>query len=235
MGVGKRCGSSRKGKPGLLQAAVGNGGANLKGPMSANGRQAHLTLLVHTSIDEAVDSTFGRGTRYRLAGPISAAVVDNRSRVLDHESLEIADQDGQTLELMVDVLKPNVLFQMVEHVLHGLRRFIDIAVPEKMAQPWHINGNVPKVDVQIAAMPEAFPCLFDVPKPHRQMEPVKDVGYRLPCCGEHNTLQLNIPVAEDSNVPARHPSLSPQRRTNRAMLASGDTWRGRELTGRPSR
>lgn len=132
---------------------------------------------------------------------------------------------------MIDVLKPNVLFQLVEHVVHSLCRFIDIAVPEKMPQPRDMNGNVPKVDVQIADMPEALPCLFDVPKPHRQMEPVKDVGYRLPCCGEHNTLQPNASVAEDSNVPARHPSLSPQRRTNRVMLASGDIRRGRELTG----
>jgi|GEM_PF-2963764 len=136
---------------------------------------------------------------------------------------------------MVDVLKPNVLLQLVAHVLHGSRRFINITVPEKMPQPRHINGNVPKVNVQIANMPEAFACLFDVPKPHGQMEPVKDVGYRLPRCGEHNTLQPNVSVAEDSNVPARHPSLSPQRRTNRVVLAGGYIRRRRELTGRPSR
>lgn len=61
-GSGKKLG----GKLGLFEPAVGNGGANLKDPMSTNGRPAHLTLLVHTSIDEAVGGTFGRGTRYRL-------------------------------------------------------------------------------------------------------------------------------------------------------------------------
>jgi len=65
-GAGKSWGASREGKLGLFEPAVGNGGANLKDPMSTNGRPAHLTLLVHTSIDEAVGGTFGRGTRYRL-------------------------------------------------------------------------------------------------------------------------------------------------------------------------
>ena len=66
MGAGKRWGSSREGKLGLFEPVVGNGGANLKGLVSAIGRPAHLTLLVHTSIDEAVSGTFGRRTRYRL-------------------------------------------------------------------------------------------------------------------------------------------------------------------------
>ena len=66
MGAGKRWGSSREGKLGLFEPAVGNSGADLKDPVSTNGRPAHLTLLVHTSIDEAVSSTFGGRTRYRL-------------------------------------------------------------------------------------------------------------------------------------------------------------------------
>lgn len=58
-------------------------------------------------------------------------------------------------------------------------------------------------------MTETFPCLFDVPKPHRPMEPVKTMRYGLPCRAEHNILQSNISVAEDSGVSAREPALRP--------------------------
>src|SRR5690606_30695026 len=133
-----------------------------------------------------------RRTRYRLTGPISVAVVDDRRRVLHQVGLEIADQYVQTLELVAGVSKPRVLLELVEHVLHGSRRLPDIAAPKEMPKPRHINGDVSKVDVQIADVPEAFPCLFDVPEPYRQMEPVKDVRHRLPCRAEHNALQPDV-------------------------------------------
>ena len=117
------------------------------------------------------------------------AVVDNRRCVLGQVGLEIADQYGQSLELLVGVSKCGVLLQLVEHILHGSRRLPDVAAPKQMAKPRHINRNISKVDGQISNMPEALPGLFDVPEPHRQMEPVKNMRHGLPCCTEHDALQ----------------------------------------------
>ncbi|OYR24113.1 hypothetical protein CEV33_4666 [Brucella grignonensis] len=46
----------------MFEPAVGNCGADLKDPVSADRRPAHLALLVHAGIDEAVGGTFGGGT-----------------------------------------------------------------------------------------------------------------------------------------------------------------------------
>src|SRR5690606_3464752 len=135
---------------------------------------------------------FGRRTRYRLTRPISMAVVDNRRCILDQVGPEIADQYGQSLELLVGVTKRGVLLQLVEHILHGFRRLPDVAAPKQMAKPRHINRNISKIDAQIAAMTEALPRLFDVPEPHRQMEPVKNMRHGLPCCTEHDALQPDV-------------------------------------------
>lgn len=218
-GAGKRWGSSRKSKLGLLEPTIGNRRPDLQYSMSAGRRPTHLSLLVHPSIHEAVGGAFGRRTRYRLTGPISIAVVDNRRRVLDQVGLKIADQYGRSLELLAGVSKPTVLLQLVEHILHGSRRLSDVAAPEKMPKSRHINRDIPKVDVQIADMPDSFPCLFDVPEPHRQMEPVKNMRHGLPCCTEHDALQPDISVAENSDVAARQPSLRPHRGTNHIVLA----------------
>ena len=137
--------------------------------------------------------------------PLLAAVrvVDNRRCVLDQVGLEIVDQYGQSLELLVGASKSGVLLQLVEHILHGSRRLPDVAAPKQIAKPRHINRNISKVDVQIADMPEALPRLFDVPKPHRQMEPVKNMRHGLPCYTEHDALQPDVSVAENSDVAAR--------------------------------
>lgn len=92
-----------------------------------------------------------------------------------------------------------------------------------------MDCDVPKVDVQIVDVASPFPCLFDVPKPHRQMEPVKDVGDRLTCCAEHDALKANVSVAENGDIAARQPSLCPQRRANNVVLASRNIRRGGEL------
>lgn len=57
-----------------------------------------------------------------------------------------------------------------------------------------MNRNVPKVDVQIADVPVAFPYLFDVSEPHRQTEPVKNMSHGLPCRTVHDALQPNVSV-----------------------------------------
>ena len=44
----------------LLETTIRDGGSDRKNPMSANWRPAHLTLLVHPSIDQAVGGTFRR-------------------------------------------------------------------------------------------------------------------------------------------------------------------------------
>ena len=54
------------------------------------------------------------------------------------------------------------------------------------------------------------------------MEPVENMGDGLPCCADHDALQPDVSVAEDSDVAARHPSLRPQRRTNNVVLAGGN-------------
>jgi hypothetical protein len=38
----------------------------------------------------------------------------------------------------------------------------------------------PKIDVQIVDVPKVFSCLFDMAKPHRQMEPVKNMCHGPP-------------------------------------------------------
>lgn len=65
-GAGKRWGSSRKGKFGVLEPTISNRRPDLQYPMSAGRRPTHLPLLVHAGVDEAVGGTFGRRTRYRL-------------------------------------------------------------------------------------------------------------------------------------------------------------------------
>lgn len=54
--MGSRC----KIKLCLLKSTIRDGGSGLKNPMSTNWRPAHLTLLVHPSIDQAVGGTFSR-------------------------------------------------------------------------------------------------------------------------------------------------------------------------------
>lgn len=64
-GSGKRRGSSGKSKPSLFEPAVGHGGTDLKDTMSTHRRPAHLTLLVHAGIDEAVGVDIGCPDQYR--------------------------------------------------------------------------------------------------------------------------------------------------------------------------
>ena len=66
-----------------------------------------------------------------------------------------------------------------KHILHGSRGLPDVATPKEMPKPRHMNRNVSKVDVQIADMSDPFPCLFDMPEPHRQMEPIKNMRHGL--------------------------------------------------------
>src|SRR5690606_30300816 len=127
--------SSRKGKLSLLEPTIGNRCPNLQYPMGTGRRPTHLPLLVHPSVHEAIGGAFGRRTRYRLTRPISMAVVDNRRCILDQVGPEIADQYGQSLELLVGVTKRGVLLQLVEHILHGFRRLPDVAAPKQMAKP----------------------------------------------------------------------------------------------------
>jgi len=93
--------------------------------------------------------------------------------------VEIADQYVQTLELVDGVSKPSVLLHLAKHILHGSRGLPDVATPKEMPKPRHMNRNVSKVDVQIADMSDPFPCLFDMPEPHRQMEPIKNMRHGL--------------------------------------------------------
>lgn len=108
-GSGKKLGSSRKGKLGLLQSTIGNRRADLKYPVSPCGRPAHLTFFVHAGIDEAVGGGFGRGTRDRVIRPISLAVVDQGGFVLDQVGLKIADQFEEALELVAGIRQPSIL------------------------------------------------------------------------------------------------------------------------------
>jgi hypothetical protein len=163
------------------------------------------------------------------------AVVDDRRRVLHQVGLQIADQYVQTLELVAGVSKTRVLLELVKHVLHGFRCLPYISAPKEMPKPRHINRNVLKIDVQIFDVPEAFPCLFDMAEPHRQMEPVKNMRHGLPCRAEYNALQPDVSVAEDSHVPARQPSLRSHRGTDHLVFAGDHVRRGRELTRWPSR
>ncbi|MDP2118417.1 MAG: hypothetical protein Q8K28_00790, partial [Hoeflea sp.] len=49
-GAGKRWGSSRKGKLGLLEPTIGNRCPDLQSPMGPGRRPTHLPLLVHPSV-----------------------------------------------------------------------------------------------------------------------------------------------------------------------------------------
>lgn len=191
--------STRKGKLGLLEAAISNCCPDLKARMSPDRGPAHLTLLVHADIDQA----FGQRTRYRLVWPISLTVIDSRRRVLHQLDLEIADQYLQALELMAGVSKPRVLLQLTEHVSHRTRRLPDIAAPKEMPKPRHINGDSPKKDVQIVDVPEAFPCLFNMAKPDRQMESVEDMRHGRLVALSTNALQPDVSVTENNDPPAR--------------------------------
>lgn len=85
-----------------------------------------------------------------------------------------------------------------------------------------MKRSVSKVNTQIADALEPFPRLFDMTEPHRQMEPVENVGDGLACCADDDTLQPDVSVAENGDVAAWHPPLRPQRRTNNVVLAGGN-------------
>ncbi len=91
-GAGKNWGLGCEVEFCLFETAVRDGGSDLKNPMSTDRCPTHLPLLIHTGIDEAVGGTFGRRTGYRLTGPVSPTVVDDRSCVLPQVSAEIVYQ-----------------------------------------------------------------------------------------------------------------------------------------------
>lgn len=108
--------------------------------------------------------------------PVSLAVVDQGGFVLDQMGLKIADQFEEALELVAGIRQPSILLQLAKHIPHGSRRLPDVAAPEEMTKPRHMKRSVSKVNTQIADALEPFPRLFDMTEPHRQMEPVENVG-----------------------------------------------------------
>lgn len=94
--------------------------------------------------------------------------------------------------------------------------------------------TVEKISTQVTDVLDAIPCLFNVPKSHRQMEPVENMSDGSPGCADNQTLQPDIPVTENGDVAAWHPSLGSKRGTNYIMLAGGDVRRARELTRWPA-